>query len=224
MANFWDKDEIATAQVAATQEEPSTQGNFWDKDELVATPTPQAPVTSPRPRARTSQGDRVLAVNLPEDVAADSDFLSKVNTVAGNVGVSEEDLLRVIQFETGGSFAADQKASTSSAIGLIQFMPSTATDLGTTSKDLALLSRVEQMDFVEKYLTRFKGRMQDFGDLYMAVHFPAAVGEDDDYVVYAKDHEYKGRRKAYEANKGMDVNNDGKVTKAEAVARAVGDK
>ena len=223
MANFWDKDEIATAQVAATQEEPSTQGNFWDKDELVATPTPQAPVTSPRPRARTSQGDRVLAVNLPEDVAADSDFLSKVNTVAGNVGVSEEDLLRVIQFETGGSFAADQKASTSSAIGLIQFMPSTATDLGTTSKDLALLSRVEQMDFVEKYLTRFKGRMQDFGDLYMAVHFPAAVGKDDDYVVYAKDHEYEGRRKAYEANKGMDVNNDGKVTKSEAVARAIGD-
>jgi hypothetical protein len=224
MANFWDNDEVATAQATPTKEEPSAQVNFWDKDEVVAAVTPEAPVTSPRPKARPSQEDRVLAVNLPEDVAADSDFLTKVNTVAKNVGVSEEDLLRVIQFETGGSFAPDQQAGTSNAIGLIQFMPSTATDLGTTSKDLALLNRVEQMDFVEEYLARFKGRMQDFGDLYMAVHFPAAVGKDDDYVVYAKDHEYKGRRKAYEANKGMDVNNDGKVTKAEAIARAVGDK
>ena len=110
MANFWDNDEVVTAQVASTQEEPSTQVNFWDKDEVVNAPTPEAPVTSPRPKARPSPEDRVLAVNLPEDVAADSDFLTKVNTVAKNVGVSEEDLLRVIQFETGGSFAPDQKA------------------------------------------------------------------------------------------------------------------
>ncbi len=212
MANFWDNDEVVTNQPVEEPKPVEATGNFWDNDEVVtasATPTAQ---------------DRLLSVNLPEEVAADSHFLAKVNTVATNVGVSEGDLLRVIQFETGGSFAPDQKAGTSSAIGLIQFMPDTATDLGTTSKDLALLTRVQQMDFVEKYLSRFRGRMQDFGDLYMAVHFPAAVGQDDDYVVYSKDHEYKGRRKAYEANKGMDVNKDGKVTKAEAIARAIGDK
>lgn len=212
MANFWDNDEVVTKQPVEEPKPVEATGNFWDNDEVVS--------ASAAPTAQ----DRLLSVNLPEEVAADSDFLAKVNTVATNVGVSDEDLLRVIQFETGGSFAPDQKAGTSSAIGLIQFMPDTATDLGTTSKDLALLTRVQQMDFVEKYLSRFKGRMQDFGDLYMAVHFPAAVGKDDDYVVYSKDHEYKGRRKAYQANKGMDVNKDGKVTKAEAIARAVGDK
>jgi hypothetical protein len=222
MANFWDNDEVIPAQLPQATEEQPTQANFWDKDEVVPAVTPEAPVTSPRPKARPAQEDRVLAVNLPEEVAADSDFLTKVETVANNVGVTQEDLLRVIQFETAGSFAPDQISGTSSAVGLIQFMPTTAEDLGTTSRDLALLNRSDQMDFVEKYLTRFKGRMKDFGDLYMAVHFPAAVGKDDDYVVYAKDHKYKGRRQAYAANKGMDVNKDGKVTKSEAIARATG--
>lgn len=177
-----------------------------------------------KPVSAGASSERVFSLNLPDEVASDSDFLAKTNQVSTNLGIPEEDLLRVIQFETAGSFAPDQLSGTSSAVGLIQFMPDTAKDLGTTSKDLALLNRVQQMDFVEKYLSRFKGKMKDFGDIYMAVHFPAAVGKDDDYVVYAKDHEYKGRRKAYEANKGMDVNKDGKVTKAEAVARAVGDK
>lgn len=177
-----------------------------------------------KPVSAGASSERVFSLNLPDEVANDSDFLAKTNQVSTNLGIPEEDLLRVIQFETAGSFAPDQLSGTSSAVGLIQFMPDTAKDLGTTSKDLALLNRVQQMDFVEKYLSRFKGKMKDFGDIYMAVHFPAAVGKDDDYVVYAKDHEYKGRRKAYEANKGMDVNKDGKVTKAEAVARAVGDK
>ena len=177
-----------------------------------------------KPVSAGASSERVFSLNLPDEVANDSDFLAKTNQVSTNLGIPEEDLLRVIQFETAGSFAPDQLSGTSSAVGLIQFMPDTAKDLGTTSKDLALLNRVQQMDFVEKYLSRFKGKMKDFGDIYMAVHFPAAVGKDDDYVVYAKDHEYKGRRKAYEATKGMDVNKDGKVTKAEAVARAVGDK
>ena len=184
--------------------------------------TPFLSEAEPVPAGASSE--RVFSLNLPDEVANDSDFLAKTNQVSTNLGIPEEDLLRVIQFETAGSFAPDQLSGTSSAVGLIQFMPDTAKDLGTTSKDLALLNRVQQMDFVEKYLSRFKGKMKDFGDIYMAVHFPAAVGKDDDYVVYAKDHEYKGRRKAYEANKGMDVNNDGKVTKAEAVARAVGDR
>ena len=50
MANFWEKDEVVTAQVAPTQEEPSTQVNFWNKDEVVrildlatTTPSPSPP-------------------------------------------------------------------------------------------------------------------------------------------------------------------------------------
>lgn len=191
--------------------------------EMLAEPSLESGSTA-KPVSAGASSERVFSLNLPDEVASDSDFLAKTNQVSTNLGIPEEDLLRVIQFETAGSFAPDQLSGTSSAVGLIQFMPDTAKDLGTTSKDLALLNRVQQMDFVEKYLSRFKGKMKDFGDIYMAVHFPAAVGKDDDYVVYSKDHEYKGRRKAYEANKGMDVNNDGKVTKAEAVARAVGDK
>ncbi len=79
------------------------------------------------------------------------------------------------------------------------------------------MTRAEQMVYVEKYLSRYSGRMKDFGDIYMAIHLPQAVGEDNDYVIY---NNTDLRTKAYKANRELDANDDGKVTKGEAVTRA----
>ena len=44
-------------------------------------------------------------------------------------------------------------AAGSGATGLIQFMPNTAEGLGTSTGELAGMSRARQMHYVEKYLS-----------------------------------------------------------------------
>jgi hypothetical protein len=96
---------------------------------------------------------------------------------------------------------------------LIQFMPKTAKSLGTTIDDLAAMSAVDQLDFVEKYLRPFKKKMRTLSDVYMIILFPAAVGRPEAHVLF------KRPSKAYAQNKGLDANKDGQVTKGEAAAK-----
>jgi hypothetical protein len=69
-------------------------------------------------------------------------------------------------FETGGTFSPSQKnAAGSSVIGLIQFMSTTAKNLGTSTSELAKMTAVEQLNYVEKYLKQ--GEIKQFrGCLY----------------------------------------------------------
>jgi hypothetical protein len=157
----------------------------------------------------------IEGINVPEDVRIDAPFLNEVNRVAEGIpGIDSTDLLRIIGFETIGSFSPSEKSRTSSATGLIQFLESTAEGLGTTTAELAAMSREEQMKFVEAYLKPYKNRIKNFGDLYMAIHYPRGIGKDDDYVLYRRGSD------AYDANKSLDVSGDGTVTRREAIARA----
>lgn len=100
----------------------------------------------------------------------------------------------------------------SGATGLIQFMPSTALDLNTTVEALARMSAEEQLDYVERYFHRYAGRIGSLHDLYMCILWPKAIGQPDSFVLFEKG------SKAYEQNKALDVDGDGKVTKYEACA------
>lgn len=154
----------------------------------------------------------------PEEVTNDTAFMGKVNSVSTDLGINPNDLLRVIEFETAKSFSpsvrpyAKDGKRISSAVGLIQFLESTAEGLGTTTEALSNMTAAEQMDFVGKYLAPFKGKIKNFGDVYMAVHWPAAVGKDEAYVMYEKG------SKEYTANKSLDTNGDGTVTRGESIA------
>lgn len=156
-----------------------------------------------------------VSYNIPEEVAQDTAFVGAAKSVADNIGIDVNDLFRVIDFETAGSWSPAVKAPTSSATGLIQFIESTAESLGTSTAELAGMSRTEQMEYVEKYLRPYKGRIKNFGDLYMAIHWPKGVGKSDDYVMY------KQGSDAYEANKGLDKNGDGTVTRGETLQRVM---
>ena len=157
----------------------------------------------------------IEGINVPEEVRIDAPFLNEVNRVAEGIpGIDSTDLLRIIGFETIGSFSPSEKSRTSSATGLIQFLEKTAKGLGTTTAELAAMSREEQMKFVEAYLKPYKNRIKNFGDLYMAIHYPRGIGKDDDYVLYRRGSD------AYDANKSLDVSGDGTVTRREAIARA----
>lgn len=130
--------------------------------------------------------------------------------VADRLGVPPSDLAAVISFETAGSFDPAQKnLAGGSAIGLIQFMPPTARMLGTTSRELAAMTVVEQLAYVEKYFHPVRSRLRDASDLYMAVIAPIGIGKPPGFVLYSKGGNYS-------ANSRLDQNKDHKITKAEA--------
>jgi hypothetical protein len=142
-------------------------------------------------------------------------FRDKVRAIAADLGCDPDFLMASMAFETGETFSPKIKNPQSGATGLIQFMPSTAKALGTTTNDLANMSPEDQLDFVAKYFNDHKGKLHTLEDVYMAILWPAAVGKEIDYVLFAKPSQ------AYEQNKGLDSNKDGKVTKAEAAAKVL---
>jgi len=145
----------------------------------------------------------------------DTEFLSKTNEVANDLNINPVDLLQAISFETIGTFRTDIKNPGSTATGLIQFLSKTAKGLGTSTEALAQMNRVEQMDFVKKYLEPYKGRLNNLGDIYMAIHWPAGIGKDSSYVMYERGSD------EYVANSGLDSNKDGTITRGEAVGAVI---
>lgn len=147
-------------------------------------------------------------------------FRDKVRVVARNVGADPSKLMSVIAFETGRTFSPRVKnAAGSGAVGLIQFMPQTAGLLGTTTDALAAMSAVDQLDYVERYLRPFKGRVATLADLYMSILWPAGVGKPLDWQLFnQRDPKYPKR---YIQNAGLDFNKDGSITKFEAAMRVM---
>jgi hypothetical protein len=96
--------------------------------------------------------------------------------------------------------------------GLIQFMPRTAQGLGTTTEELAKMTAVEQLDWVEKYFRPYRHRVKTMSDMYMAILWPAAVGKVEEFVLFSGGI-------AYRQNAGLDTNKDGIITKREAAAK-----
>lgn len=154
------------------------------------------------------------------EMARSPEFDKRAIEVADNLGIDPEHLFKVIGFETGGTFDSKVKnAAGSGATGLLQFMPPTAKDLTEADTEKAAirllesLTPTEQLDYVEKYLRPFKGKIKSLEDLYMAVLWPAAIGKDSSYALFRKG------TKAFAQNKGLDINDDGIITKAEAASK-----
>ena len=101
------------------------------------------------------------------------------------------------------------------ALTIIQFMPSTAVSLGTTTAKLARMSAEDQLNYVFKYFEPWKGRLRNLGDVYMAILWPLGVGKPDSFVLWEK-----GKRPTtYRQNAGLDANKDGKITRAECLGK-----
>jgi peptidoglycan hydrolase-like protein with peptidoglycan-binding domain len=134
-------------------------------------------------------------------------FRQKLVSVANNLGIEPNWLATVISFETGGKFSASvRNAAGSGATGLIQFMPSTAANMDTSTDELAAMSNVEQLDWVEKYLSPYKGRMHNLNDVYLAIFMPSQMGKSADSIVASEG------SKVYEQNAGFDGSGKGYFT------------
>lgn len=141
------------------------------------------------------------------------EFKEKVVQIAANIKTDPNFIMAVMSFETGGSFSPSVKNRFTNATGLIQFMPKTAKGLGTTIEELAKMSQLRQLDFVQLYFNPYKGRLKTLEDTYMAVLYPAAIGKGDGHVLF------KRPSKAYSQNSGLDLNGDGLITVREAAER-----
>ena len=131
-------------------------------------------------------------------------------------------LMACIAWETGEKFSASVKnMAGSGATGLIQFMPTTAKELGTyrkttlTTAMLAKMTAEDQLTWVYWYMRLMierHGAITNLEDCYMAILWPAAIGEPVASPLWTK----KGRPTTYRQNAGLDKNTDGTITKLEA--------
>ena len=152
------------------------------------------------------------AMKLAWGKKVDSAFKKRVVQIAGRMSVDPNDLMACMAFESARSFSPSKVNPSSGARGLIQFMPKTAEWLGTTTTKLAAMTAVEQLDYVEKYFEPHIGQLRDLSDLYMAILWPKAVGKPASYVLFVEP------SSTYKQNKGLDGNQDGTITKAEATS------
>lgn len=146
----------------------------------------------------------------------DQAFRVKVREIAGNLSMDPNWLMAVMGLETDYTFSPAARNPGSTATGLIQFLESSARQVGTSTAQLARMTAVTQLDYVESYYRPYVGRIRNLGDAYLAVLWPAAVGRPDSFVMWERD--AGPYQREYAANSGLDVNHDGKIARGEAVA------
>ena len=139
-------------------------------------------------------------------------FIQKLGVICVNLGIKPEWLMICMAIESAKTFTPNIVNHDTGATGLIQFMPSTAHDLGTSCEELARMSTVEQLDYVYKYFKPWTGRMKSFTDVYLVIFFPAAVGKPDDYPLGLNP---DMQARIARVNPGYDINRDNVIQKKE---------
>lgn len=138
---------------------------------------------------------------------------------AERLNINPDWLAAVISLESAKTFSPSIKNKESGAIGLIQFLGSTAKKLGTTVDQLAAMTAIEQLTYVEKYYVSAtdggKRKLKTLEDVYLAVFYPVAMGKSPGAVVLNKNDPDPKKQKDYLQNKAYDKNKDDIVTAGE---------
>jgi hypothetical protein len=151
--------------------------------------------------------------NVPGIENVSEPFKEKVKQIAADLETDPNFLMAIMSFETGHTFSPKKKNPLSGATGLIQFMPKTASGLGTSIQKLEKMTAEEQLDVVAQYFKPFKGKMTTLEDAYMAVLFPKAIGKGAGFVLF------KSPTIAFKQNKGLDIDGNGLITVGEATQK-----
>jgi hypothetical protein len=182
------------------------RGRENEQPREIPTPAPRAeplPNQPAGPRAEPGTPERASQETTPS-----GDFMSEVNRVSARFGVDPLDMLAVMRAESRLDPTAQNPRSR--ATGLIQFIPQTATALGTTVEEIREMSAAQQMRLVERYFQMVGlPHGASAGTLYAYVYLPgrarSAVSRGDG--VLSRDPE-----NYYTANRILDHNRDGVIT------------
>jgi uncharacterized membrane protein YciS (DUF1049 family) len=155
-----------------------------------------------------------------------SQFITRLQSVALSLGVPVNWLMGVMYIESKldpqavNRQAGDSKLNKTPyelaltrATGLIQFMPKTLEAWGLNGQDIYNMSNVDQLEYVQRYFTPYRSKMQSFVDVYFCVFRPAAVGKYRDHVLGGIGTDLA--KKIARQNPGLDLNKDEQITKNE---------
>ena len=143
-------------------------------------------------------------------------FCDRVLWIQQDLGLDASGLMACIAWESARTFSAKVMNTTSHTIGLIQFMPSTASAMGTSTEALSMMTAEDQLHYVWQYFAPNKGRLKNLGDIYMAILWPGGIGKPDSTVLFGRNGPFPVQ---YAQNQGLDVNHDGNITRADAIVR-----
>ena len=164
-----------------------------------------SPVSNnPSPISRPAGAGTIAAVRGIEKL--DQAELKALADAANWIGINPDWLAAAISFESGFS-PSIVNAAGSGAVGLIQFMPSTAAGLGTSTAALKNMSFTDQLEYVKKYFAPYQGKLNSLEDTYLAIFYPAFIGKANDAVLGSTG------SAIYNQNAGFDKTHKGFVTK-----------
>jgi len=142
----------------------------------------------------TTRKSNLSEVLKGNQLSSNPQFLAKVDQIVSKIGCSRAALLKIMRKESGiNPHAINGKTH---ATCLIQFIPSTARHLGTTVKELANMSGIQQLDYVEKFFAPYFGKIHSYANLYLATFYPAALGKPNNFVLGSKKSDSYARKVA----------------------------
>jgi hypothetical protein len=134
------------------------------------------------------------AQDIMDRYGIDQDFAASIESLGNDLGVDPMYLANTMYAESRLDPSVKNMAG-SGATGLIQFMPQTAANLGTTTDELSRMTPVEQMEYVRRYFSADNlgaGRLRDLRNdpsqhnVNMAVFLPSMIGKPVDTQIPQK--------------------------------------
>ena len=142
-------------------------------------------------------------------------FITRLKDITARLGMrTPDEMISCMAFETGETFSPTIKNGAGAPYyGLIQFGAAAAKDAGTTLEALLKMTAEQQLDYVYNFFKPYANRLQTLSDVYSRIIWPVAVGKPEDYKIFTQG------TTAYLQNRGLDINKDGFITKAECAAK-----
>lgn len=138
-------------------------------------------------------------------------FEKKVREISTALGINPNWLMFIMNNESGLNEQAYNPSG--GAYGLIQFMPTTLSWLGTSTQAMKKLSNLQQLDWVYKYFKSFNKKYASVADLYLINFYPYALGKPLTYIFGSEKNDgLKYAKYLTSVNKGFDWNKDGVIT------------
>lgn len=136
----------------------------------------------------------------------DSLYIDKaIRGIAQHTQSRPDWIIATIMIESG--FNPHATNDSTSAYGLIQFMPGTLASMGITKHEIESAG-IQQMEYVSQYflqIAKIFGKLDTPTKTYLAVFYPVAIDKGPDYRI--------GGPVTYRQNRGLDMNHDGILTR-----------
>lgn len=148
-------------------------------------------------------------------------FVPKLAQICAQLNIDPDALMYVMSHESGMNPQALDPGPDpeSSAVGLIQFEPSTSRGLGTSNTALYNMNGTQQLDWVEAYFQQIENEygpdsMPDVASVYLAVFYPYALTQGMDFKLGSEVSESYAATVARE-NPAFDIGNKGYILKSD---------